>query len=279
MMKSHFSVAIFMLLLLSSMATGIGSYNSTKAAIVADLNRALAQTLTQQDTLWLSQDTISAYRTLQSATENRLSLLVPDNTFCRNLGIRALKSKAFLSLAVAGQSDGRHILDRRDGCLCSDTAVRRIHNSTIWVRGYASCSPLMVYGLSDQRLSWLLLAAAFGQLLFTLLYSRRRKTICLPTGVSVGNITFSAQENRFYTHRNTPIHLTPMQHRLLEMFFMNASHRLSKQEICTVLWHGKDEADDTLYTLIRRMKPVLEQHSNLRIVSDRSKGYELTCGE
>ena len=31
-----------------------------------------------------------------------------------------------------------------------------------------------------------------------------------------------------------------------------------------------------LYMLIRRLKPVIEQHSNLKIESDRSKAYRLT---
>ena len=37
----------------------------------------------------------------------------------------------------------------------------------------------------------------------------------------------------------------------------------------------KPDATDTLYTLIRRLKPVIEQHSDLKIESDRSKSYRL----
>ena len=35
-------------------------------------------------------------------------------------------------------------------------------------------------------------------------------------------------------------------------------------------------ADETLYTLIRRLKPVVEQYSDLKIESDRSRAYRLT---
>ncbi|UKI46476.1 MAG: helix-turn-helix domain-containing protein [Phocaeicola vulgatus] len=60
------------------------------------------------------------------------------------------------------------------------------------------------------------------------------------------------------------IRLTPMQHALLEMFFTSDSHTLSKQEICDRLWPKKPDANDTLYTLIRRIKPIIELHSNLK---------------
>jgi hypothetical protein len=40
---------------------------------------------------------------------------------------------------------------------------------------------------------------------------------------------------------------------------------------------GDEEADagETLYTLIRRIKPVIEQNSNLMIESERGKSYRL----
>lgn len=69
--------------------------------------------------------------------------------------------------------------------------------------------------------------------------------------------------------------LTPMQHQLMMMFFQSPSHSLSKAEICEALWPKKPDATDTLYTLIRRLKPIIEQHSDLKIESDRSKSYRL----
>ena len=46
-------------------------------------------------------------------------------------------------------------------------------------------------------------------------------------------------------------------------------------EICDALWPKKPDAHETLYTLVRRLKPVIEQQSDLKIVSDRSKAYRL----
>lgn len=66
-----------------------------------------------------------------------------------------------------------------------------------------------------------------------------------------------------------------MQHTLLEMFMTKENHTLTKQEICDALWPKKPDASDTLYTLIRRIKPIIEEYSNLRIESDRGKSYTL----
>ena len=66
-----------------------------------------------------------------------------------------------------------------------------------------------------------------------------------------------------------------MQHQLMEMFFLSPTHSLTKSEICAALWPKKPDASETLYTLIKRLKPVIEQHSDLKIESDRGKAYEL----
>jgi DNA-binding response OmpR family regulator len=67
-----------------------------------------------------------------------------------------------------------------------------------------------------------------------------------------------------------------MQHQLMEMFFQSPSHSLTKSEICDALWPKKPDASETLYTLIRRLKPIIEEHSDLKIESDRGKSYGLS---
>ena len=63
---------------------------------------------------------------------------------------------------------------------------------------------------------------------------------------------------------------------LLAMFFAAEGHSLSHREICDALWPKKPDASDTLYTLIRRLRCVVEQRSSLRIESDRGRAYRLT---
>lgn len=84
------------------------------------------------------------------------------------------------------------------------------------------------------------------------------------------------QEGHFVDVKGHVVKLTPMQQQLMEMLWQSPSHQLSKTEICDTLWPKKEDASETLYTLIRRLKPVIEQHSELKIESERGKSYSLT---
>ena len=90
-----------------------------------------------------------------------------------------------------------------------------------------------------------------------------------------GDLLYSESESRFFNAKGEYVKLTPMQQQLMEMFFHSSNHTLSKTEICDTLWPKKDNANETLYTLIRRLKPIIESHSNLKIEVDRGKAYEL----
>lgn len=93
--------------------------------------------------------------------------------------------------------------------------------------------------------------------------------------ITFGNLSLSLQEACFYNERQEKLKLTPMQYTLMEMFYLSSSHLLFKSDICQSLWPGKDNADETLYTLIRRLKPIVEDNSNLRITTDRGRAYGL----
>jgi DNA-binding response OmpR family regulator len=103
----------------------------------------------------------------------------------------------------------------------------------------------------------------------------RRRELMGQVHDGFGGLTYSAVDSCFYAANGNKVPLTPMQHQLMEMFFHSPSHSLTKTEICDALWPKKPDASETLYTLIRRLKPVVEQHSNLKIESDRSKAYRL----
>ena len=140
-------------------------------------------------------------------------------------------------------------------------------------KAYAHCSEATIFSLSDQRpaaLLWVLTG------FWAMFVWYRRAAKALPAGNGFGGLTYSEAESRFYSADGNEVQLTPMQHQLMEMFFHSPSHSLSKAEICEALWPKKPDANDTLYTLIRRLKPVIEQHSKLKIESDRSKAYRLT---
>ena len=137
----------------------------------------------------------------------------------------------------------------------------------------ANCSFATTFMMSDQKASGSLLIVAMLWLLGSLWYVRRNRPKLIVQGLSYGGIVY--HNDKFMTQSGEQIHLTPMQHSLLEMFITAETHTLSKQEICDRLWPKKPDANDTLYTLIRRIKPIIEAHSTLKIESGRGKSYGL----
>ena len=94
--------------------------------------------------------------------------------------------------------------------------------------------------------------------------------------IRIGWLVYSATDGRFYDHQGQAIHLTPMQDQLMRMFMDNETHTLSQQVICDTLWPKKEDASETLYTLIRRLKIAVEDRCRLRIIVDRGRSYTLT---
>ena len=151
-------------------------------------------------------------------------------------------------------------------------------------RAYAHCSEATIFSLSDQRPAALLWVLTGFWAMFILYRNRQRRAVehlllSVPSGLSYGGLVYSEEEGRFYAADGDAVSLTPMQYQLMEMFFHSPTHTLTKTEICNALWPKKPDANDTLYTLIRRLKPVVEQHSNLKIESDRSKAYRLVINQ
>ncbi len=141
---------------------------------------------------------------------------------------------------------------------------------------YAHCSSATIFALSDQRPASLLWAVALLWTLFCLYQHFKTKTPSVKPCAEFGGLTYSEADGQFYSASGTPLRLTPMQQQLLEMFFRSPSHRLTKTAICDTLWPKKPDANDTLYTLIRRLRPIIEAHSTLKISSDRGRSYQLT---
>ena len=137
----------------------------------------------------------------------------------------------------------------------------------------ANCSFATTFMMSDQKASGSILLVGMLWLFGSLWYVRRNRPELIVQGLAYGGIVYN--NDKFMTQSGEQIHLTPMQHSLLKMFITVDTHTLSKQEICNRLWPKKPDANDTLYTLIKRIKPILETHSTLKIESDRGKSYSL----
>lgn len=197
------------------------------------------------------QDVNNALKMTQA--EMPCDVVSPDTIRCyRNfLTIPELKERACIAMRTT----------RRDGKQETEMIAQ------------ANCDFLTILLLSDQKHSCLLTIIGLLGMFGSLWYMRKHKLGILADGLTYGGIIYA--NNKFMTSKGKPIRLTPMQHTLLEMFMESESHCLSKQEICDRLWPKKPDANDTLYTLIRRIKPIIEENSNLKIESDRGRSYSL----
>ncbi len=237
-MKQKYLVIVLFVLIVASGATSFGSYRATERLIEHDMSQALTSALAKQQSDVITQDTI--------------------RTFNSHLQIAELRGKATIAVDTKGQK----------------------------FKAYACCSEATIFSLSDQRptaILWTLtlLWAAFC-------FYRHRQNVMpysdpgAECGVAMagmlqyGSLCYAEAEGTFYDVQGQRIKLTPMQQQLMEMFFRSDDHQLTKTEICNALWPKKPDASETLYTLIRRLKPIIEQHSNLKIEADRGKSYGLT---
>ena len=165
------------------------------------------------------------------------------------------------------------IAELKDTACIAMRSVRRGERQETEMVAEANCGFMTVFMLSDQRASGMLLVAGILWMMGSLWYMRKFKPELQVEGMNYGGLVYANE--KFMTTKGEQIRLTPMQHTLLEMFMNSENHSLSKQEICDRLWPKKPDASATLYTLIKRVKPIIEEHSNLKIESDRGKNYTL----
>jgi len=295
-MKAYYSVVIFVALLASSLVTGADSYVRTESKIEQDLNHALTCMLTEKGEALVTADTIKAYRKLQAVTNSSVSMVIADECFARNLSIPQLRGKSYVSFDVLSSNKNASFNDKQFAGISGDTVLFKpqtasCDNASVALRGHAECSFAMIFSMSDQTTSSALMLITMLWGTYSLLYLRRRNalmhqlqpvscvdstTFAMPTSViSVGDMSLNAADGTFYNSQNEEIRLTPMQRQLVTMFFNARRNRLTKDEICAALWPKKDDASETLYTLIRRLKPVIEANSNLRIGVERGRAYRL----
>ncbi len=244
-LKPCHSVIIFALLALSALFSGVSNYRKAQYAIIKDMNHALLQTLRERQDQWITPDTIQSYRS--------------------HLSISLLKQTSILCYADT-ENKGRETLSSRTMLLDKNR-----------IQGYAFCSAMDVLGMSNQRTPLSLTLMAMMWAVWSVCYYRRkRKENGVTAGMAMGTLSYVPSEDTFYNKVNMDaVRFTPMQHQLMQLFLQSECHQLSKQEICDALWPKKPDASETLYTLIRRIKPIVEGNCNLRIESERGKYYRL----
>lgn len=253
-MKPITAVIVFFSLIMPSLLLGFTNYAAAKENIIRDVNQALVKTVLYEKPVRITEDTLRVFRS--------------------NLQIGRLRETSYLSLCTDEPSRIS---------FCSDTICFRAENERLYIRAYPNCSKATIFSLSEQTLPGALLVSGILWAMFSWICLRKRvnavsASAAVPvcqTVVAFGNLSFSVSSGRFYNERNEEIYFTPMQLSLMSMLMTSENKKLPVVEICHRLWPGKENARESLYTLVRRLKPIVEDNSNVKIVADKGGYYTL----
>ena len=298
-LAANLSVLFTACMLVLSFSFGFHNYSEAQKAIVSDLNQALQQTIMQNSELWMNQDTLKTYSRLSAVFGNPVSIESYNRDFAEALKLEQLKDKSGIIVNVKNKkaidkplTDATPGKDQTKNYLASDTIIWLSANLNlpessqedlgISFQGYVNYSASDVLALTDKKapLLLLLLALMAGCLSWFLMRRKQAETpVQKENLIAFGNLTFSCDKACFYKEDQEKLRLTPQQYKIMEMFYLTSSHILARTDICEALWPGKENADETLNTLIRRLRPLIEENSNLKITTDRGRAYQLEIKE
>lgn len=258
----RYGMFIPLAMLIASVVSGCFSYSKARQTIADDLNDAMVALTNENCGLWTRQDTITALRHMYCTTGKPLIFQASDITF-RN---PALKDKAYYSLAFVDNNDAAPAIygDK----IISDSIIlvpeTTANGFVIKVQGFAECSVASVLAVSDQRVPGVLLSLSFISIA-SMLGWRRKTLIQLPPSEKPMPVTPVSLDG---------IRLTPMQRQLTQMLLDAPDKRVDKTALCAALWGNKSNAEESLYTLIRRTKIALAE-TRIEIICNRGDSYEL----
>lgn len=252
-MKPIVVIVVFFSLMVPSLVLGYANYVTAKEYIIEDINQALVKTVLSSNPERITADTLRVFKS--------------------NLQISRLKETSYLSLCTDEPSKI---------AFCSDTVSFKTLHERLYIRAYPNCSKATIFSLSEQTIPGVLFAAGMLWGMCSLIYLRRKRNVALtvvPAGqtVAFGNLLFVASSGRFYNEQEKEeIYFTSMQRSFMKMLMASEDKKVSIDNICCNLWPGKENAKESLYTLVRRLKPIVESHTNLKIVADKGGYYRLS---
>ena len=251
-MKPIVAIVVFFSLMVPSLFLGYANYATAKEHIIEDVNRALVKTVLSSPPERITADTLRVFKS--------------------NLQIKQLKETSYLSLCTDEPSKVS---------FCSDTISFRTAHERLYIRAYPNCSRATIFSLSEQTIPGALLTSSMLWGMLSLFYLHRKRK-CDMTAVPAkhtvlfGNLSFSASSCQFYNERKEEIYFTSMQRSFMKMLMESEDKKLSTDDICRNLWPRKENAKESLYTLVRRLKPIVESNTNLKIVADKGGYYRLS---
>lgn len=258
----HYGMFIPLALMIASLATSCFSYTSAKHNIKDDLNEAMLALANENSELWTRQDTIATLRQMHKITHRPVIYQASDMNF-RNA---TLKEDAYFTLALVDRKNAAPKIQGNK--IASDSIMlvpeKAVDGIAIQVQGFADCSMASVFAASDQTLPGVLFTLSL--LSMASMFVWRRKEVDIPLS------KLSAEA--LAVPSLAGIKLTPMQRQFTQMLLDAPGMKIDKPTICTTLWGNKSNADESLYTLVRRTKAALA-NANIEIVCNRGESYEL----
>ena len=276
------ALIVFAVLLGAAVGSGYHSYNVCRDEMAADLSQALAKCLDQDACRLLPTDTIRAYAQAKANTEGPMMMAIGSRRLTRHLRHKNLADAAFITFDTDGDANISPSIP--EGAIGSDTLTwyDDRNQTRVALRSYASVSVAGILASADMSgsLGLFVMALLWGSAMW--LYPARRSRHSGMATITTSDrptLNYDPQTDTFLGRGGENIHLTPMQHRLMKMFLAAPRHQLSHQTICQTLWPKKDQPADTLYALIKRLKPILEEQMNVKIECQRGRYYRLTADE
>lgn len=247
--------------MIASIVSCCFSYSNAKQNITDDLNDAMFALANENNELWTRPDTIAAIRQMYEATHKPLIYEASDVNF-RNT---SLKDEAYFTLALV---DKKNIAPKiRENKIASDSIMLVPECATdglaIKVQGFADCSMATVFSASDQTLPGILFSLSILSL--TGIFAWRKRT---PVMSQAGVVAVTEMPTL------DGIKLTPMQRHFAQMLLDAPEMKVDKRSLCESLWGNKSNAEESLYTLVRRTKAALAK-ANMEIICNRGDSYEL----
>ena len=248
-------------LMIASIVSCCLSYSNAKQSIADDLNDAMFAFVNENRELWTRPDTVAALCRMHETIHKPLIYHASDLNFINP----NLKEEAYFTLALvdrvntAPKSGGHKIAS--DSIILMPEGVA--DGLAIQVQGFADCSVASIYIASDGRLPGMLLFLSFLSMTGMMMWRRRESGMVAPGIIAL---------------RQSPsldgIRLTPMQRKFAQMLIDAPDMKVDKRTLCEALWGNKSNAEESLYTLVRRTKAALAE-ADIEIICNRGESYEL----
>ena len=257
----RYAMFVPLALMIASVISCCISYSNARQNIAEDLNDAMFALAKENIELWTRPDTIAAIRQMYETTHKPLVYQASDVDF-RN---PSLKDEAYFTLALVDDKNAVPII--RGDKIESDSIMLvpecMAEGLAIQVQGFADCSMASVLIASDQTFPGILFFISILSMVWMFIL-KRKATEIYETGLDA-------------SPASTPldgIRLTPMQRRFAQMLLEAPDMRVDKKTLCETLWGNKSNAEESLYTLVRRTKAALAK-ADVEIICNRGDSYEL----